>query len=54
MIQTTSPKASSSLHAEATALVFAAKLVEQLNTSPVAFLTDNLILARDATSEKIN
>jgi hypothetical protein len=53
LIQASSPKLPSPLHAEAAALLLAAKFAEKLNASPVTFLTDNLILARAAASEKI-
>jgi ribonuclease HI len=53
MIQDAMTTMPSPLHAEAVALVFAVQLAEQMNISPVTFLTDNLNLAKAASAEKI-
>jgi hypothetical protein len=45
-IQASTTKAPSSLHAEASALLLAARIAEQLQTHQVTFFTDNLTLAR--------
>jgi ribonuclease HI len=53
MIQAAMPTMPSPLHAETTAFVFAVQMAEQMNISPVTFLTDNLNLAKAASAEKI-
>jgi hypothetical protein len=50
MIQAAMTTTPSPLHAEAAALVFAVQLAEQMNISPVTFLTDNLNLAKAASA----
>jgi hypothetical protein len=52
LIQASTDKAPSPLHAEALALLLAATIADRLQASQVTFLTDNLILSRAAVAVK--
>ena len=54
LIQASSSTLPSPLQAEAAALLLAVKVAKNIKTSPTTFLTDNLILARAAASEKLS
>ena len=54
LIQASSKKAPSPLHAEASTLVLATRIADALQLDQVTFLTDNQILARAAAATKIS